>query len=162
MLHLAMAGELQHVDLAHQVRADVGLRIDQRIADARLRADMDDSVEAVRLGECGQCVLVAKVDLLEGEGVSLSPAKPLDPGALQRRIVIVVEIVETNDLMTEVQKLGGGKETDESGGARHENFHESHNKGAGNSRESDGPPRSLVDVLRDADYTRNHVSAPQP
>ena len=74
MLDLAMAGQLEHVDLAHQVGADIGLRIDQRVADARLRAEMDDPVEPVRRGEGLQRLLVAEIDLLEGEGVAMCGA----------------------------------------------------------------------------------------
>ena len=71
MLDLAMAGELEHVDLPHQVGADIGLRIDQRVAHAGLRPEMDDAVEPVRRGERLQRLLVAEIDLFEGEGVAV-------------------------------------------------------------------------------------------
>src|SRR5436190_602982 len=72
MLDLAMASEFQHVDLSHQIGSDVGLRIDQRIADPRLGAQMDDPVEFVGSGEGFERLLVAEIDLLEAEGVAMT------------------------------------------------------------------------------------------
>ena len=74
MLNLSMTRQLKHVDLAHQVRTDIGLRVDQGIADARLRPQVNDPTEPVRLGKGLQRGLIAEIDLIEGEGVAMGRA----------------------------------------------------------------------------------------
>ena len=45
MRDAAVPGELEQVEMADQVGLDIGARILDRIAHARLRAEMDDPVE---------------------------------------------------------------------------------------------------------------------
>jgi hypothetical protein len=67
-----MARQFQHVDVAHQVGADIGLRIDQRVADAGLRAQVDDTVERVTGGEIVERRLIGEIDLFEREGIVMT------------------------------------------------------------------------------------------
>ena len=51
MARAAMAGQLEHVEMADQVGLDVGVRILDRIAHPGLGAEMDDPVELSRVFE---------------------------------------------------------------------------------------------------------------
>ena len=60
---------------------------------------MDDAVElgAVRQRR-SERLLVAEIDLFEREGIAVCARKAFEPRLLQRRIVIIVEIVDADDL----------------------------------------------------------------
>ncbi len=75
------AGDLEQVDVAGEVRPDIAQRVDERMADARLRAEVDDAVEGV-VRECGvERVGVAEVEVEEGE----LAAQSRQPVALELR-----------------------------------------------------------------------------
>ena len=77
MLRRAVARHLEHVEMADQVRLDIGVRILDRIAHARLRAEMDDAVER-HSGE-GVARIPASQRNRAGETESRHPIRPIDP-----------------------------------------------------------------------------------
>ena len=57
------------------------------------------------------------------------PLRPVElgqPRLFQRRIVIIVEIVEPDHLMSQIEQLQRGKEADEARGACNQNSHDAH------------------------------------
>jgi hypothetical protein len=71
MLDLAVAGQLKHVDLPHQVGTDVSLRVNQRISNTCLGAEVNNPVETVRCRKGLKLVLVTEIDTLEAEGIAV-------------------------------------------------------------------------------------------
>ena len=85
MPHLPVPGDFQQVEMADEVRGDIGARIVDRIADAGLRAEMDDAVE----GQSGQRGverrMVGEIDMEEAEPVRLRAARPAGPASAAGR-----------------------------------------------------------------------------
>src|SRR5436190_19774139 len=98
MFDLSMSSELEHVDLAHEVGADVGLWIGQRVSDPGLRTEMHDPVEPVRRCEGFERFLVAKIYRLKRKGIAMCGAQAFQPGVFQRSAVIVSEVIDPEHL----------------------------------------------------------------
>lgn len=119
-----MAAGLEHVEEADEVALEVGARVLDRVADARLGGEVHHDVESVRgeqtLDEGG----VAQVAAHEGEaavGVGLgqhAQARVLDAG-----IVVVVEVVEADDgVIGLLEQLLDEEGADEASGTSDEYF----------------------------------------
>ena len=80
--------------MTDEVRLDVGARVLEAVADAGLRAEMDDPVDVDAVGERLQRGGVGEVDPLEAEAVAELARETVEPRLLERRIVIIVEIVD--------------------------------------------------------------------
>jgi hypothetical protein len=68
---------------------------------------MDNTVEAMRARKGHERVFVAKIDPFKGEGIPKGIAQPLDPGVLQGRVVIIVEIIDPDDFLSALQQRVG-------------------------------------------------------
>ena len=76
---LRCAGELEQIAMADQVGADVGGGILDAVADAGLRAEMDDPVDLDALRAPRRARRLGKVDALETEGVAEVRAQAVEP-----------------------------------------------------------------------------------
>ncbi|KMR35145.1 hypothetical protein EY05_14825, partial [Staphylococcus aureus] len=85
----AVAAQLEHVDEADQVAADVGVRVFQRIAHAGLRGQMDHRGRLHFVEQCRQALLVGQV---QGAQVQRR-AQRGHAIALDLRVVVVVEVI---------------------------------------------------------------------
>ena len=127
MLHRMMPAGLQDVVEPDHVALDISIRILDAIADTGLSGQVNDDVEVVFLEEAVDEGLVGEVALDEFVGVTFGLRGLLLDHAqailLERRIVVVVQVVETND----AQRLLAFEESqdqvraDEAGGAGYEN-----------------------------------------
>jgi hypothetical protein len=88
-----------------------------------LRTEVDDAVEAVRSSDRIQRVLITEVDLFEAEGIAMGILYPRQSGALQRGIIIVVQIVDAYHFLVTLQKGKGGRRSDEPGYTGDEDGH---------------------------------------
>lgn len=124
MLHRMVAAGLEHVEEADEVALEVGTRILDGVAHARLGGEVHHDVEAVlgeqALDEGG----IAQVAAHEGEaavGVGLgqhAQARVLDAG-----VVITVKVVEADDCVIGLlEQLLDEEGTDEAGRSGDENF----------------------------------------
>ena len=125
-----MSCELKHVEMPDEVRLCVGFRIGEAVADAGLRAEMHDPVEVGGSSQFFQRACVREVELIEAEAIAEIGAQPIEPGALQRRIVIIVEIIDADDLLAPRQKRASGRRANEASHPRDENRHASDLAGA--------------------------------
>jgi len=92
MLYAGVAAAFQNVQEAHQVAFDVDMRMIDRIAHAGLGGQMDDIVRP-HLGEQRLHPFpVGQVELPKGKGGKFPQL--IEPGLFQRRVVIVVEVVD--------------------------------------------------------------------
>ena len=104
-----------------RLRVDVGVRVDERVADAGLGGEVDDAVEAVAGEQAVDRQPVAEVepDELEPE----QPPKLGEPGLLQRHVVVVVEVVEAEHGAPGQQQAPGEVKADEPGDAGDQSRH---------------------------------------
>ena len=63
----------------------------------------------MRLRKYLERILIAEIDLFEGKGIAMSGPDPIEPGMLQRRIIIVVEVIDPDDLLAAFQQRLGDR-----------------------------------------------------
>jgi hypothetical protein len=114
------ARQFQQDEMPHHVGLHVDIGVDLRVADPRLRRQVDDPVEiAMALGQPQHGLAVGDVALDEGESGRL--AQRLDPRELEDRVVIVAEIVDADDRLASRQQGAGDVRADEPGDTCDEN-----------------------------------------
>lgn len=119
-----MTAGLEHVEEADEVALEVGTRVLDGVADARLGGEVHHDVEAVlseqSLDEGG----VAQVAAHEGEAaVRIGLGQHAQARVLDAGVIVAVEVVETDDhVIGLLEKLFDEERTDEAGGTRHEHF----------------------------------------
>ena len=100
--------------MADEVGADIGVGI----ADARpysgSGAKVDDLPDFMAAREIFELAGVGEVDLFEDE-VGKFGANPVDPRLLERRVVMIVEIVDSDHLRPAREERPAGFRTDETG-----------------------------------------------
>ena len=119
MAALRMPSTFEHVEEAREVGVNVGMRIDQRVTHAGLRGEMHDIGKAMRGEQFRHGAAVGNIDLLEleiGECLELR-----DPGLLETRIVIGIEIVDAYHVVSAGQQAPRNVHADESGRPGDEN-----------------------------------------
>ena len=115
MLAAIVPAAFENVSEADQVRIDIGVRIDQRVAHAGLRREMHDMGEPM-LGKQGRHAgAVGEIEPDEAEAGKLCEFG--EPRVFQRRIVIGVEIVDADDGAAAFQQTPADVIADETGGA---------------------------------------------
>ena len=121
MLDAVVAAALEHVGGADHVALDVGERVLDRVAHARLRGEVDHALELLAGEQLGHARAVREVELDEAEPRQL--LQQLEPRELEAHVVVVVEVVEPDDLVAALEELAGRVVADEAGGAGDEEFH---------------------------------------
>ena len=101
--------------MAHEVRLRVGERIVDRIADARLRREMDDGVSLHRALGGFQRGMIGDVQVMEAE--TGPPGQLGEAVGLECDRVVIIEAVHAGDGDTGVQQRAGHVESDETGRA---------------------------------------------
>lgn len=124
VLDRVVAAGLEHVEEADEVALEVGARVLDGVADARLGSEVHHYIEAVlgeqALDEGG----VAQVAAHEGEAaVRVGLGQHAQAGVLDAGVVIAVEVVEANDgIIGLLKQLLDEERADEAGGSGDENF----------------------------------------
>ncbi len=118
-----VAGELQHVAVADKVRLHVGLRVLHAVANAGLRPRWTMRSKSDVPASSSSAAESAKSTCLNWKPVAEIRAQPLQPRPLQRWIVIVVEVVDSDDAVPACKQGTRGTGTDEAGHPRDENRH---------------------------------------
>jgi hypothetical protein len=132
---------------AGEVGIEIGLRVLDREAHARLGAEMDDALEAALGEEPGHAVAVGEVEPFEAEAIMAVEAG--EPRLLQGGIVIIVEIVDADDLVAAFEQDPGRLVADEAGRSRHQNAHDP-SRAAEPSTTSIGQAGAAVNALAPA------------
>src|ERR1051325_831778 len=117
MLDAEVTGGFEDVEKAAQVRLDVDVRIDQRVAHAGLRGEMHDARRLVRLEDLAQPLIVGNIRPQKAEILPLPENR--QPRFLERDVVIVIEVVDGDDLVPAVEQPFGDVKSDEAGRAGH-------------------------------------------
>lgn len=103
MLHLGVAAALQNVGKAHHIAFNVRMRVLQRIAHARLRRQMNDSVKLLTGKQTGDAITIRHIELHKGEVFARREAT--EAAVFEIDIVVIVEVVKPHDLVAARQKL---------------------------------------------------------
>ena len=110
------AAQLQHHQMTHDIRLDIGIGIDQRIAHARLRRQMHDPGDfGKRLGQRQNGAMVGDIELSKDK--RLVSLQPRQARLLERDVVIVVEIVYAQHRVNARQQRFGHLRPDKASGA---------------------------------------------
>ena len=94
MPYAPLARQFEDIEVAGEVRPCIGARIFERIAHARLRAQMHDCGETLPLQRAVERGIVRKVAFDEAESLARRVRHPRQPVALERYRVVIVEIVD--------------------------------------------------------------------
>jgi hypothetical protein len=113
-----VAAGFQHVEEAVEVCARIDVRMVDRVADARLRREMDHPCEPMPAKHVEQALAIGQVGLLERELVVV--LQDGEPRLLQRRIIVGIHVVEPDDRTSLLQQLLRDMQADESGSSRDE------------------------------------------
>ena len=99
----------------------VGGRIDERVAHAGLRSQVQHFFEAGRGEEARDRVDVGDVERLEAEaGRRLQLREPI---VLEAHVVVVVQVVDADDVFASCEQRLAGEEADEAGASGDERRH---------------------------------------
>ncbi len=121
MRHVMMTAALENMQRADDIALDIGVRVLNRVANACLCGQVDDLVEPLAGKQLLHRLAIGKIDPLHSEVIVLVEQRRAR--LLQRRIIVVVEVVDADNHIATLQQRFCGKETDETGGACDENFH---------------------------------------
>jgi hypothetical protein len=108
-----VAATFQHVHEADQVAVDIGMRVLQRIAHAGLGCQVDHPVETLLQRTALHGRPVGNVDLHEAEVLVRLQAR--QPVALELHVVVVVQVVESDNGVAAGQQAQGRGAADETG-----------------------------------------------
>ena len=136
MLHPRVATAFQNIDEADQIGIGIGMRVGDRVAHPRLRGQMHHAIKPVLIEESGHGRPVGQIDFAKGK--ARLPLKSSQSRQLERRIVIIVEIVDADHPRTRGQQTVRDMHADEACGTGHQDRHRSR-------RSSHGPAGPLRD-----------------
>src|SRR5690606_18058812 len=118
MLDAVVPAALEHRERARHVAVRIRERRLDAVADARLRREMHDAVEALVREEIRHGFPIGEIDLHELEVRGRLELR--EPRTLQRDVVVLVKVVEADDLVAAAEELLRSVKADEAGGARHQ------------------------------------------
>src|SRR5438874_267221 len=115
MLDADVARRFEHVEKSGDVAVGVCVRRLERVADAGLRGEMNDARRALALEQARKGIAIGDVGELETESRRLLEDR--EPRALERRIVVLVEIVDAEDVVAAREETLRDVKSDEAGRA---------------------------------------------
>ena len=121
VLDAVVAAAFQHVEGAGDVAAHVGVWVLERMAHAGLRREVHHALKFLAREERGHGRLVGEVELHEAKLRLHREAR--EARLLERNVVVLIQVIETDHLVTAREQPLGRVRADEAGGAGQENFH---------------------------------------
>jgi DNA-directed RNA polymerase subunit RPC12/RpoP len=121
VLDAVVAAALQHVHRADDVAVDVGVRVLDGVTHTGLGGEVH---HALHTGACKQCG--HRRTILQRVTVATEPrvrGQLRESRLLQTDVIVVVDVVHTDDLVTARKQAAGDVESDEAGGAGNHDFH---------------------------------------
>lgn len=124
VLDRVVAAGLEHVEEAHEVALEVGARVLDGVADARLGGEVHHDVETVLREQALDKGGVAEVAAHEGEAaVCVSLGQHAQTRVLDAGVVVAVEVVEADDgVIGLLEQFLDEERADEAGGSGDEYF----------------------------------------
>jgi hypothetical protein len=118
MLHRVVAATFQNVAKADQVGVDIGVWVVDGVAHPRLRGQMDDAPGLLSREQCRHRFAVGDVELVKTEVLMF--AQFGKARLFESNVVVVVEVVHTNDRIASFKQAQSCVHTDEAGCASDE------------------------------------------
>ena len=137
MTALIVPASFQDIGEAFEIGIDIGMGVIDRMAHPGLRRKVHDHLKAMPRKQRSHRRTIREIGLHEGE--VRMPAQDLQPGLLQRRIVIGVEAVEADDVAALSQQLARDVEADKARRPRHQYCLIRHRIPSGSRRNSAAP-----------------------
>ena len=109
---------------AGEIGVHIGKGIGERIADAGLRREVDDTGKAVLLEQARYAVAIGKVELHKAQAIGFCELRAA--GFFQRRVVIGIHVVEADDIAAIAQQTLRNVKADKTGSSGHKNWVVSH------------------------------------
>src|SRR5262245_55352465 len=103
-----------------EIAVDVRVRIGERVANAGLRGEMDDAIEAFFAEQPFQAFAIT--EFLAHQAKARMWRKTRKPRLLQRRIVVVIDVVQADDFVAAREQSLAGVISDEPGSAGDQNL----------------------------------------
>jgi hypothetical protein len=119
--HRVLAAGLQDVQEAAEVGLAIGVRMGDGVAHPGLGGQVHHAVEALGREQRLHPGAVGHVQALEAK--ARLRRQPGQPGLLERRVVVVVEVVDADHLVAARQQALGHVHADEAGRAGDQDFH---------------------------------------
>ena len=110
---------LQNIGEADQIGVDIGVRISERVSHARLRGQMDDHGKPIPREQRRYRHAIRHIEPFELKARVV--AQDIEPGGLQPRIIIGIEIVDPDDAVAGLQQPLRHVESDEPRRPRYQN-----------------------------------------
>ena len=129
MANPVVPASLENVGETQEIGRNIGTGIvdADAVTDAGLSGKMDDPVELM-IGKGGiDRPLIGKIGANEFEIGALGCPKLMKPGQagfLERRVVVIIDDIESDDTVPALDQAAGDMIADKSGAAGNENFHE--------------------------------------
>ena len=120
MLDAIVPAALEDVQRAGDVAAYIGMRLLQRVSYARLGREVHDARELFAGEKLRHRRIIGQLELDEAEARS---GETCESRLLEIHVVVVVEIVEPDDLVTGVEQALRSTRTDEARGACDQDLH---------------------------------------
>ena len=120
VLDPGMPTAFEYIDEADEIGIDVGMGIDERIADSGLGGKIDHGVEAIFIKEGGHRLTIGEIDVDMDKARTFSQSGHAMP--LQLRIIVVVEVIQPHHLGPTVDEPFCQMCSDKAGGAGNQDF----------------------------------------
>src|SRR5450631_4045116 len=121
MFHAVVAATFNDLQESGDVAVHIGMRILNGIAHPRLRGQVHHALEFFRAEQCRHCLAIRNILLHEPKARIAS--QNIQARILQLVIVIVIEIIETDDFVASLEQQARRMKADKTGCAGHEQFH---------------------------------------
>lgn len=119
MTTAVMSAAFQDVQEAVKIGVDIGVRLIDRMPNARLSSKMDHSRKAMICEQLRHRQPISKVDLREGE--TRVAAQNLETSALEGGVVVAIDVVQSDDPAPLIEQAPRNVKTDEARRSRHQN-----------------------------------------
>jgi hypothetical protein len=121
MVDGVMASTLENGEEGREVRASVGMGMVDRVADPRLRGEMDHAFGALLLEEGEGAIGVGEVEFMVP--IARVVGETGQAGALQRHVVVGIEVIDAHHIVTSLEERECYIRTDEARRSSDQDLH---------------------------------------
>src|SRR5688572_13418189 len=109
---------LQNIGEANQICVNIGMRVPERIPYPGLRGEVDDDAESMPCEQLRNRDAIRQIQLFELKARIV--AEDIEPGRLQPRIIISIEVIDPDDAVAGLQQPLHHVESDEARSSRYQ------------------------------------------
>ncbi len=98
-----VAAAFEYIKKALNICVNIGMRVNQRVTNARLCSKINHSLRSMLLKECGHAFLVFDTEAYICEIIESLAARKAS--LLKTNIIIIVKVINANNLVASLQKF---------------------------------------------------------